>query len=685
MRRLLVPLLLFAFPALAQLRTGAEHAVSAPVLAPAHGLADVTATSLDAASNGTIGLIVWEDGRTGASTDIFAARVNSNGEVLDPAGIPLALTPSANESGPHVVWLEMAERFLVTWTSTDALGVKSVMVTEVGADGTFDEANAVANGTAGEIATHTTPFGDKTLAIVQQSVNGFLTWTDVGFLTPTSFTPTIEAMTAFQPHLARLGSGFVMIFIARGATTDEAFMQRFDEFGHEDGPVTRIASLALPLGVEALAIGTSASDAVAVSGGRDGVAVVRIHPDGTVTPQTGLAARTGFHTPMDVIEREDGYEVLRTFKTTLLLARFIGNELFSESDFTTNARAARGLRLGKRTLLVFDSFNGQFAPAIWGQFDGTFTPFAISRAAANQQMPALASNGNNALAVWIENRAPGKDAVMATLLARDGTPIGTPITIAEAERVAKSPAVTWDGASYVIVWQETRGTSEAVVARRLSANGTLSDPFDLSLHASNDAAPRIASSGTNAFAVWSEATSVHAALLTSGAVIPVTVEGRSAADVTWDGEVYRVVAQTTSGLRGARFTREGTPLGAFDISTTPAQRPAIDGQLVVYERASGVFGWINGHEFAIAAGGANPRVAFYGGSYLVTWQRGSDVFLARVYANGTLSPPVLITNGTTPVVTRGLLGYARITPEAAYVQRVFTRSVVWPKSHAVRH
>jgi hypothetical protein len=80
------------------------------------------------ASNGKESLVVWTDARR-REQDIFAARIDRSGKVLDPEGIPVT-TVSNNQNFPSVGW--NGKEFLVAWVDQRDSSIRAARVTSDG-------------------------------------------------------------------------------------------------------------------------------------------------------------------------------------------------------------------------------------------------------------------------------------------------------------------------------------------------------------------------------------------------------------------------------------------------------------------------------------------------------------------------------------------------------------------------
>lgn len=202
-------------------------------------------------------------------------------------------------------------------------------------------------------------------------------------------------------------------------------------------------------------------------------------------------------------------------------------------------------------------------------------------------MADLASDGAGYFMVW-DNYAMGNVPSAGVVGARLGSPAAVSVLDTES-RVLHRPALTFDGWSYVAVWQ---GTS--LHATRLRGDGTVLDPGGVLVA---DGGPflglRVASGATGSLAIWAGG----AALITSrrpvlaglapassvlggGATIRLACEGLEAgATLTVDGQP--IADAVVEGPTAMTFTAPAHAAGAVDlVVTNPDGRTGrLDGEL----------------------------------------------------------------------------------------------------------
>jgi len=96
----------------------------------------------------------------------------------------------------------------------------------------------------------------------------------------------------------------------------------------------------------------------------------------------------------------------------------------------------------------------------------------LGRAAGTQGFPHVATDGRDFFAVWIDSRG-GDGSVYGTRVLADGTVLDpTGILISSPGVSCASPGLVWDGANYVVVWQQQDDTSHVSFVR-VDRNGTV--------------------------------------------------------------------------------------------------------------------------------------------------------------------------------------------------------------------
>jgi hypothetical protein len=130
---------------------GAQVSVGGIVLDPS-GIAISTAANQQwyprLVFDGTNYLVVWQDGVPGSNFDIYGARVDIGGIVLDPAGIPIA-TAAATQQDPALAF--DGTNYLVSWKSGSECGVRE---TRVSVGGVVLDPTGIAISTEGGYQDH---------------------------------------------------------------------------------------------------------------------------------------------------------------------------------------------------------------------------------------------------------------------------------------------------------------------------------------------------------------------------------------------------------------------------------------------------------------------------------------------------------------------------------------------------
>jgi hypothetical protein len=205
------------------------------------------------------------------------------------------------------------------------------------------------------------------------------------------------------------------------------------------------------------------------------------------------------------------------------------------------------------------------------------------------------------------------------------TPTYASLAISAADGEQVSPDVEWNGASYLVVWEDDRSDGDRdIYGARVSPAGAVFDVAGIPIARAPgpQAEPALAASGSDWLVAWSELGSVPSAVsgtevratgvvaVPGGSLLASGTVGRDQPDVAWSGNNYLLV-----------FRRDGTEIWGRHIDA---------------------FGVALGSEFGIGTGSpepgserASPRAAWNGVTYLVAWSTANGrVDAARVVAGG---------------------------------------------------
>jgi MYXO-CTERM domain-containing protein len=363
--------------------------------------------------------------------------------------------------------------------------------------------------------------------------------------------------------------------------------------------------------------------------------------------------------------------------------------------------------------------------------------FVISTGANVQDSPAVGWDGTNFLVVWRDFRAGNID-LFGTRMTGAGAVLDTAgIAISTAAATQNAPAVSWNGANYLVVWEDLRSGNKDIYGARISPAGAVQDPAGIviSAIAGDQLAPAVASDGTNSFVVWQDGRDggsnkdVYGARVTAagtaqddgGMIISALANSQGMPAIAWGGSTYFVAwedgrAGSGTDLYGARVSAAGTvvdPNGiAISLAANEQLTPAVasDGTnfFVVWRdtRLNASVGDIYGAR--VSAAGAvqdsagmvvsaaqndqsQPALAWDGTDYLAVWAdlRGAtaDIYGARVALTGTVLDATGIALSTAAsseqfpaVITRAnreaLVGWQAFDPSALVV-RVLGRMVTF--------
>jgi hypothetical protein len=259
--------------------------------------------------------------------------------------------------------------------------------------------------------------------------------------------------------------------------------------------------------------------------------------------------------------------------------------------------------------------------------------FLITLCARGQYAPDVGFDGTNFLAVWQDDRNGYTDIYGArvtpggTVLDPDG------IAICTAQNYQFSPAIAFDGTNFLVTWEDDRGdTTGDIYGARVTPGGQVLDPSGIAISDApgRQRSPAVSFAGGNYLVVWEDYRSganwdIYGTRVSPGGVV-LNTDGIAISTVSnqqerpaigFDGMNYLVVWDDARNngildIYGARVTLAGQVLEPSGIAICKAQR---------FQRS--------------------PAIAFDGTNYLVAWEDYrrsdySDIYGSRVTKQGTV-------------------------------------------------
>jgi hypothetical protein len=473
----------------------------------------------DIALGGSQYLAAWTDYRTGGSplisdedgADIFAARLDASGNLIDTTPIPLTLAPG-EQTNPRVAW--NGTNWLVIWLSQTptqffwSLEVQAVRLSPAGqvldpapitvykfTSSTSAEAAVTSDGANWLVVTRGTQAGEDDVVGVRIASDGTLLDPSGVVLVPGTFSLTFNLDAAFAVDeylLTYLFSGnvFALRLDTNLVPRDASPIRITNTTSSEESP--RVASNGSDffLAWDIYNSGTQTGSARAT----------RFSYDGQVLDPGGISLSgnvfLGAHNPRTAW---DGANWLTTFSNTQIAA---------DPDELRAARVASdGTLLDPNGVVIepvatfFDQVeltpaSGGGAQLVWkdsragGEFPYDVSTFSLSQAllpgapatisfgAPAQTEPDSAAAGDGFMTVFL-SRISGQNRVMAEPLDADGNPLlPEPVMLASGPFLSE-PAVAWNGSLYLAVWSDVDTSNlnnSLIYAQRIAADGSPVDP-----------------------------------------------------------------------------------------------------------------------------------------------------------------------------------------------------------------
>jgi len=590
-----------------------------------------------ASFDGTNCMCVWMDDRIGYSMDIYGTRINQMGAPIDPGGIVISNAPSEQNS-PAVVF--DGTNYFVVWQDKRS-GNFDIYGSRVSQSGVVLDSTGIPVSTA--------PDDQSVPSVAFDGTNFLVVWSDerngldsdiygtrvnqLGIILDTAgIAISSGGYDQSCPSVAFDGINFLVVWQDVRSGYVDIYGARVNPSGSVLDPMgIPIADDAVRQASPTLIFG-NASYLVAWEergSGEDDIYGVRVDPSGFVIDTNAIAISTAPGDQWDPTIAFDGTNYYVAWMDTRI----------SYCDIY-------GSRVNQ-TGIILDTAG-----------------VAISTATDVQLYPAITFGATHYLAIWQDRRNDFYYDIYGARIDQAGSVLDSlGFVVATAANTQNNPALSFDGANYLVVWEDThRDSFYDVYGRRVDQFGANLDSMaiKISTDIDNQRHPSIVFDGTNYFIVWENhfAVDIYGARLdptgvvidTAGIPISSSIYMEYDPAVAYGNDNYLIAWQdsrsiaTGPDIYGARVNLSGVVLDTAGIAIS-------------------TFYGYDGF----------PCIAFGDTDYLVAWQdarslaTAPDIYCARVNQAGTVLDPGGIALSAAP--------YDQRYPSAAFDGTNFL--VVW--------
>ncbi len=573
--------------------------------------------------DGTNYFVVWQDGRNGGDYDIYGARVSQGGIVLDSFGLVVSsangfqLSPSAVFNGTN---------FLTVW-SDDRSGSYDIYAARVESTGNVIDTSGICISNA--------PNGQEYPKVAIDTANYLVVWQDWRnasydiycarvnrdgmVLEASGISVSTEVNYQEYPSVAFDGANYLVVW-----RDDRVAQWNFDIYGArvgQDGVV--LDPLGLPIstavdGQDNPSIAFGDTDFFVVwRDRRSGSSLdydiygARVEQSGSVIDSSGIIVSTSANYQGYARAAFDGQNYLAVWQDKRhesyhqihgMRLDQTGNALDSAGiaiSVSANNHMYPSVAYGNMIYLVTWADNRSGMYDIYGaRIDQTgvvldSAGFIVTDAVEDQNFASVAYGGMNHLAAWMDNRNGNSD-IYGSRIDQSGAVVDTSgIAISRAGGNQIRPAVVFGDTNYLVIWQDRRsGADYDIYGARVNQTGIVFDSSGIAIATGGiyQEFPAVAFGGINYLAVWQASYNIYGARITQAGVvldpsgIPIsTAPGRQEyPSVSFDDSDYVVVWQDSRNglsydLYGAKVNVQGVVIDSFPVCLQPGDQilPAV--------------------------------------------------------------------------------------------------------------
>jgi hypothetical protein len=456
--------------------------------------------------DGTNYLAVWQDNRNG-SADIYGARIDTAGNVLDPSALPI-VTRSDNLENPSLTFTQ--DTYFLAWHDARS-GITGIYATRVGTNG-------VALDTGGVVISTTTIHQREPSLAYNGAADLLITWsvddngiagsrvdTSTALIDSIPFKVSLNVFSQWNPRLAFNGSQyFIAWHDGRNGTDFNVYGARIDTSGnvldHTPIPIaTQVVYQQLP--------------AVAACGENYLIAwqddrfanvyAARVDAAGTLLDPTGFPITTANHEQEAPAAIFDGakYFVVWHDGRNVSGTGIYGTRVTTSGAVLNPAGIMISYLPGVDQRHPAIATNGMHYIIAWNRDPHTLVAartdttgavtdtMTITHTLASNAWPCVASDGADFLVVWEDNRTTESD-VYAARIDSSGTVLdsaGIQLSVAPGDQMY--PSATWDGTYYTVVWEDHEYNASDLSGARVTNSGSVFNRFPLVTSEGNQFSP----------------------------------------------------------------------------------------------------------------------------------------------------------------------------------------------------
>jgi Secretion system C-terminal sorting domain len=510
-------------------------------------------------------LVVWQDSRNGYHYDIYGARVNQAGQIIDTTNLPISVDTSYQEN-PSIAF--DGTNYLVAWQDFRSSRFK-IFGARVNQSGEVIDSSGFVISTGAQGPTE--PFlafdGTNYLVVWNEprgnrlNIYGTRVSTDGNVLDTNGIFISVTASAARSPAVTANSNKYFVVWEDDLTADSDIFGTRVTQ----SGAVLDSISILVSTGINSQREPSAAFDGTNYLvvwedlQDRNYIYCARVNQYGTVLDTNGIFISNRR------IDPEDFSRPSVAFDGSNFLV--IWNDYLVDNIDSSYIYGARINRDG----LVLDPYG-----------------FPVSRQAFYQWNPSIAYDGTNYLVVWADERGHEYN-IFGTRLTPTGLvldPAGIPISTAPSWQ--SEPSVAFDGTNYLVVWLDWRTGYPEIYGARVNQFGSVLDPDGFQI--SNETfyykdEPAIAFDGTNYLVVWqgdrtgddndifgARVNQSGVVLDSIGITITTAEENQEFPSVVFNGNDYLVAwedwrAYYYADIYGAKVSNSGVVIDTFAIST----------------------------------------------------------------------------------------------------------------------